>query len=158
MLEVGQPAPKFTLPDADMETVSLEDLKGKSVVLYFYPKDGTPGCTLQAIEFSDQDEAFQRCNCVVIGISRDDCLTHAEFRDEHGLSVRLLSDTEGEVCRAYGVWREGNGGQSVQRSTFLIDKNGKLRHVLYGVGFKGHAAEVLDLVKGMKVPNENRKQ
>jgi thioredoxin-dependent peroxiredoxin len=158
MLEVGQPAPFFTLPDADMETVSLEDFKGKYVVLYFYPKDGTPGCTLQAIEFSDQDEAFRRYDCVVMGVSCDDCLTHAEFRDEHGLTVRLLSDTEGEVCRAYGVWRDGNGSRSVQRSTFLIDKTGRLRHVLYGVGLKGHAAEVLDLVKEMKVPHENRKQ
>ena len=158
MLEVGQSAPKFTLPDADMETVSLEDFKGKHVVLYFYPKDGTPGCTLQCIEFSDQDEAFRRCDCVVLGVSRDDCLTHAEFRDEHGLSVRLLSDTEGEVCRAYGVYRDDNASQSVRRSTFLIDKNGKLRHALYGVTVKGHAAQMLDLVKALKIANENRKQ
>lgn len=151
MLEVGQPAPRFSLPDADMETVDLGDFKGRSnILLYFYPKDGTPGCTLQAIDFSDHEEQFGEQDCVVLGISCDDCLTHAEFRDEHGLSVRLLSDAEGEVCRAYGVFREGGNGRSVQRSTFLIDKSGKLRHVFYGVSAKGHALEMLELVKGLK--------
>ncbi|HKY01362.1 MAG TPA: peroxiredoxin, partial [Burkholderiales bacterium] len=138
MLEVGQSAPRFTLPDADMETVSLSDFKGRNVVLYFYPRDGTPGCILQSIEFSDHEAYFEAQNCVVIGVSCDDCLTHAEFRDEHGLSVRLLSDTEGEVCKIYGVFREGNGHCSVQRSTFIIDKSGKLKHALYGVNPRGH--------------------
>ena len=149
MLEVGQSAPRFTLPDADMETVSIADYKGRNVVLYFYPKDGTPGCTKQAIEFSDQEAHFAAHDCVVLGVSCDDCLTHAEFRDEHGLSVRLLSDTEAEVCKAYGVWREGNGHCNVQRSTFVIDKAGKLKHALYGVNPKGHAKEVLALIEAM---------
>jgi len=151
MLEVGQPAPRFSLPDADMETVKLSDFKGHSnILLYFYPKDGTPGCTLQAIDFSDHEAQFNEQNCVVLGVSRDDCLTHAEFRDEHGLSVRLLSDAEGEVCKAYGVLREGGNGHGVQRSTFLIDKEGRLRHVFYGVSAKGHAMAMLGLLKAMK--------
>jgi thioredoxin-dependent peroxiredoxin len=152
MLEAGHPAPTFSLPDADMETVRLADFKGrKHVVLYFYPRDGTPACTMQAIDFSDHEEHFAEADCVVIGVSCDDCITHAEFRDENGLSVTLLADTEGEVCRAYGVWRDpnGNGGRRscVLRSTFVIDKHGKVRHALYGVSPKNHAVEVLGLVK-----------
>jgi peroxiredoxin Q/BCP len=104
MLQPGQNAPEFALPDADMETVELASFIGKKrVVLYFYPHDGTPGCTLQAAEFSDRETEFDRCQCVILGVSRDDCLMHAEFRDKHGLSIELLSDPEGEVCRRYGV-------------------------------------------------------
>ncbi|MCC6609332.1 MAG: peroxiredoxin [Burkholderiales bacterium] len=154
MLQPGQIAPHFSLPDADMETVSLAKFKGrKNVVLYFYARDGTPGCTLQAIEFSDHEGQFAEHDCVVVGVSCDDCITHAQFRDEHGLSVMLLADAEGEVCRKYGVWREPEaGGQrrsSVQRSTFVIDKKGMVRHALYGVSPRGHAAEVLALVRGL---------
>ena len=88
MLQIGQPAPVFSLADADMESVDLAAFKGKkNVVLYFYPRDGTPGCTLQAIEFSDHDEEFARHDCVVLGVSPDDCISHAEFRDKHGLPV-----------------------------------------------------------------------
>jgi len=148
MLQAGHPAPPFSLPDADMETVELADFRGrKNVVLYFYPKDGTPGCTMQAIEFSDHDQEFDKYDCVVLGVSCDDCITHAEFRDENGLSVRLLADPDGDVCRAYGVWREPTDGRRcIVRSTFIIDKRGKLRHALYGVTPKGHAAEILGLV------------
>ena len=152
MLQVGQPAPPFSLPDADMETVSLGDFKGKkNVVLYFYPKDGTAPCTRQAIEFSDHEPHFAAHDCVVIGVSCDDCITHAEFRDENGLSLTLLADPDGEVCRAYGVWREprenGQRRSCIVRSTFVIDKRGRVRHALYGVNPKGHASEVLGLVK-----------
>ena len=150
MLQPGQPAPSFSLPDADMETVDLAAFRGrKNVVLYFYPKDGTPGCTMEAIDFSDHDSDFEKCDCVVLGVSSDDCLTHAQFRDENGLSVRLLADPDGDVCRAYGVWREpGNGRRiCVVRSTFVIDKRGKVRHALYGVSPRGHVAEVLGLVQ-----------
>jgi peroxiredoxin Q/BCP len=152
MLQPGHAAPAFALPDADMETVRLADFKGrKHVVLYFYPKDGTPACTMQAIDFSDHEEHFTAEDCVVIGVSCDDCITHAEFRDENGLALTLLADTDGDVCRAYGVWREpGENGarrRSIQRSTFVIDKHGKVRHALYGVSPKNHAAEVLGLVR-----------
>ena len=106
MLQPGSHAPDFTLPDADMELLKLSRLKGKTVVLYFYPKDDTPGCTIQAIEFSDLDEEFARYNAVVIGISCDDCMSHADFRDKHGLAVSLLADIDGKVCEKYGVWQE----------------------------------------------------
>lgn len=151
MLRSGQPAPQFSLPDADMETVDLASFKGRrNVVLYFYPKDGTPGCTTQAIEFSDLEDRFAAHDTVVLGVSSDDCLTHADFRDENGLSVRLLADDDGVVCQAYGVLREADetgGTRRIQRSTFVIDKKGIVRHALYGVTPKGHAAEVLILVE-----------
>ena len=153
-LQAGQPAPLFSLPDADMESVDLAGFLGKTnVVLYFYPKDGTPGCTLEATDFSDHEDEFSRHNCVVIGVSRDDCLRHADFRDQNGVSIRLLADPEGEVCRKYGVMheKEANGARRfcITRSTFIIDKNGTVRHVFYGVNPRGHAAEVLSLVKAL---------
>lgn len=152
MLQAGQPAPQFSLPDADMEMFDLASLHGKQhAVLFFYPKDGTPYCTLEAIDFSDHESEFNRLGCAVIGISRDDCLAHADFRDKHGLSIRLLSDEDSEVCRKYGVmhFREHDGHRKLCliRSTFVIDKHGVIRHALYDVTPKGHAAEVFQLVK-----------
>jgi len=151
MLQIGSPAPDFTLPDADMEMFKLSKLKGKTVVLYFYPKDDTPGCTLEAIEFSDLDEEYARHDADVLGVNRDDCMSHADFRDKHGLTVNLLSDVDGKVCDKYGVWQEkekdGVRKMCLQRSTFLIDRNGVLRHLLYGVNPKGHAQEILNLIK-----------
>lgn len=154
MLQIDHAAPSFTLPDAEMESVKLADFKGKQhVVLYFYPRDDTPGCTLQAIEFSDMEDDFAKLNSVVLGVSKDDCLSHAAFRDKHGLAVRLLADTEGTVCNKYGVWQEkekdGVKKMGIVRSTFIIDKNGILRHALYNVTPKGHAAEVLKLVQAL---------
>jgi peroxiredoxin Q/BCP len=155
MLEKGQHAPPFTLPDADMQSVSLSEFLGrKHVVLYFYPRDGTPGCILEAAEFSDHEEEFDRHDCVVLGVSRDDCLSHAEFRDKHGVSIALLSDEEGEVCRRYGVLQEketeGVRRECLVRSTFVIDKGGVLRHVHYGVNPRGHASEIFDVVRRLK--------
>jgi len=155
ILKTGQPAPLFSLPDADMETVELAQFLGKmNVVLYFYPKDGTPGCTLQATDFSDHEEEFARQDCVVLGVSPDDCLRHADFRDQHGVSIRLLADTEAEVCRKYGVAheKESNGSRKIciTSSTFIIDKSGTVRHVFWGVNPRGHAAEVLDFIKSLR--------
>jgi thioredoxin-dependent peroxiredoxin len=152
MLQPGQAAPQFTLPDADMEMFDFASLRGKQhAVLFFYPKDGTPYCTLEAIDFSDHESEFNRLGCAVIGISRDDCLAHADFRDKHGLSIRLLSDEEGEVSRKFGVmhYREHDGHKKLCliRSTFIIDKQGIVRHALYDITAKGHAAEVFQLVK-----------
>jgi len=152
MLQAGQPAPQFNLPDADMEEFDFASLQGKQhAVLFFYPKDGTPYCTLQAIDFSDHESAFNRLGCAVIGISRDDCLAHADFRDKNGLSIRLLSDVDSEVCRKYGVmhFREHDGHKKLCliRSTFIIDKHGTICHALYDVVPKGHVAEVFQLVK-----------
>ena len=154
MLQIGHAAPNFTLPDADMESVKLTDYKGRQhVILYFYPKDDTPGCTIEAIEFSDLDDELRGLDTVVLGVSRDDCMSHAAFRDKHGLAVRLLADTETEVCKKYGVWQEkekdGVKKMGIVRSTFIIDKKGILRHALYGVTAKGHAQEVLKLIKAL---------
>jgi peroxiredoxin Q/BCP len=137
-----------------MEQVDLSQYVGKQkLILFFYPKDDTPHCTLEATDFSDHEDEFQRHDCTIMGISRDDCLRHAEFRDKHGISVRLLSDTEGTVCKQYGVlqMREVDGvkRQGIVRSTFIIDKHGVLRHVLYGVNAKGHAMDVLRAVKDL---------
>lgn len=154
MLQVGQAAPAVSLPDADMEMVKLSAFKGKKIVLYFYPKDDTPGCTIEAIDFSDHEDEFARLETVVLGVSRDDCISHAAFRDKHGLTVRLLADTEGDACAKYGVWQEkekdGVKKMGVVRSTFLIDRRGILRHALYGVNPRGHAAEVINLIKTME--------
>ena len=152
MLKTGQPAPEFELPDADMELVDLARYRGKNhVVLFFYPKDGTPGCIQEATEFSDHEEDFAAAGAVVLGLSRDDCLRHADFRDRHGISIRLLSDEEGSVSQDYGVWQQrevdGITKNGIVRSTFVIDKRGVVRHALYGVNAKGHAMEVLRLVK-----------
>jgi peroxiredoxin Q/BCP len=152
MLQTGQPAPVFTLPDADMEMFDLDGLRGRQhVVLFFYPKDGTPYCTLEAADFSDHEEEFSRHDCVILGVSRDDCLRHADFRDENGLSIRLLSDEDGSVSKKYGVLqmreKDGHRKQCVIRSTFIIDKSGILRHAFYDVTPKGHAAEIYRLVK-----------
>jgi peroxiredoxin Q/BCP len=152
LLKVGDPAPAFTLPDADMETVDLANYQGrKHIVLFFYPKDGTPCCTKEATDFSDHEEAFGRQDCVLFGISRDECLKHAEFRDKEGIGTELLSDAEGTVCKQYGVWQprevDGHRKFGIVRSTFIIDKSGVIRHALYNVNYKGHALDVLRLVK-----------
>src|SRR4051812_1167616 len=152
MLQTGESAPAFDLPDAEMEVVSLDGFKNrKNVVLYFYPKDDTPGCTMEAIDFSDQQDDFSTLDAVVLGVSMDDCLSHASFRDKHGLAVQLLADVDGEVCGRYGVLqekeRDGKTKMCIQRSTFIIDKRGKVMHALYGVSPRGHAAEVLGLMR-----------
>lgn len=152
LLKAGDSAPRFSLPDADMETADLSSYEGgKHVVLLFYPKDGTPCCTLQVADFSDHEPDFGREDCVVFGINRDDCLRHADFRDKEGIGLRLLSDSEGDVCRQYGVWQakevDGHRKFAIVRSTFVIDKRGVIRHALYNVNYRGHALEVLRLVK-----------
>jgi peroxiredoxin Q/BCP len=153
-LQPGQPAPGFDLPDADMKMVSLERFRNRrNVVLYFYAKDDTPGCTREAIEFSEMEDDFDALKAVVVGVSMDDCLSHGAFRDKHGLSVQLLADVDGEVCRRYGVLQDkevdGRKKPCVVRSTFIIDRKGVLKHALYGVSARGHAQEVLGLLKGI---------
>ncbi|MDP2694849.1 MAG: peroxiredoxin [Gallionella sp.] len=154
-LTAGMEAPHFELPDADMETFVLTSQQGKkNVVLYFYPKDNTPGCTMEANEFSEFDDDLAKLDTIVIGISRDDCLSHASFRDKYGLSVLLLSDPDARVCKRYGVMVEkevdGHKKHAIQRSTFIIDKRGTLRHVMYGVHAHGHAQEIFNLIKELK--------
>jgi peroxiredoxin Q/BCP len=152
MLNPGDPAPEFELPNADLEmSSSAEFLGNRNIVLYFYPKDDTPGCTLEAINFSDLLDEFLALDTEVIGISRDNCLSHGDFRDKYGLTVRLLSDIEGVLCDAYDVWREkqahGETRMGILRSTFVIDKQGIIQHALYDVKPKNHASEVLELVR-----------
>ncbi len=152
MLQIGSAAPSFELPDASMEIVRLSSFRGKkNVVLYFYPKDGTPVCTKEAIDFSDHEVEFNECNTVVFGVSRDDCLVHEEFRDKHGISLQLLSDTECEVSRMYDVLMEqanAHGTQrGVKRCTFVIDKKGVLQHILSEANPREHVKDVLRLLR-----------
>ena len=124
MLKVGQSAPTFDLPDGDMNVVSLSGYRGvNNVVLYFYPKDDTPGCTLEAIDFSDLQDEFLDLDTVVLGVSMDDCMSHGAFRDKHGLAVQLLADAEGEVCEQYGVLQEKD-----------VDGKGKKRCIVLDAG------------------------
>jgi peroxiredoxin Q/BCP len=154
MLKPGDSAPDFELPDADMEIVRLSDYRNEqNLVLYFYVRDNTPGCTAEAIEFSDLETEFSKLGWTVLGVSRDDCISHGVFRDKHGISVRLLADKDMEACKAYGVIvrKEVDGvmRDTVQRSTFVIDRKGLIRDARYGVAAKGHAAEILQLIKGL---------
>ncbi len=151
MAEIGDKAVDFSLPDADMQLVSLGEYRGRWVVLYFYPKDDTPGCTTEAVEFSALEDSFARLDAVILGVSPDDCISHADFRDKHGLSVRLLSDTETEVAQAYGVWQEKQDGRAgVVRSTFLIDPQGRIVEAWRGVSAKGHAQAVLERLRELQ--------
>lgn len=155
MLQLGQPAPAFDLPDADMECVSLSAYRNtKNVVVYFYPRDDTPGCTMESIDFSDLCDEFERCQTVVLGISMDDFLGHSEFRDKYGIAVRLLSDVDGEVCGSYGVLQEkekdGVRCRCIQRSTFVADKRGRIAQAWYGVKPRGHAADVLQSIRSLE--------
>ncbi|MFZ0791203.1 MAG: peroxiredoxin [Chromatiaceae bacterium] len=154
MLNPGDQAPLFSLPDADMGRANLERLIGsRNLVIYFYPKDDTPGCTMEALEFTDLQPEFEAAQTDVLGISRDTCISHGAFRDKYGLTVRLLADTDGEACEAYGVWQEkeahGEKRMGILRSTFIVDKQGLIRHAIYDVKPKGHAAQVLDLVRAL---------
>ena len=153
MISPGDQAPEFELPTADMEMMLSTDLAGQSYVLYFYPKDDTPGCTLEAQEFTDLADQFADANCAVIGVSKDNCVSHATFRDKFGLIVQLVADVEGLLCEAYGVWQEkekhGEKRMGIVRSTFVVDPTGQVRHAILDVKPKGHAAAVLELVKAI---------
>ena len=148
MVGEGARAPDFELPNEEGETVSLASLRGKPVVLYFYPKDDTPGCTSQACGIRDVYGEFQRRGAVVLGVSRDDAESHRRFREKYGLPFSLLSDTDHEVSEAYGVWGErkndGKTSMGINRSTFVIDADGNVAKALYGVKPDGHADLVLD--------------
>ena len=151
MLEVGTKAPEFTLPDKDGNAVSLADFSGKKVVLYFYPKDNTPGCTRQACAFAGAYEEFKKINAVVIGISKDSVASHQKFAEKHSLPFILLSDPELTAIQAYGVWQEkklyGKVSMGVVRSTFVIDENGMIEKVMPKVKPDTNAAEILAYLK-----------
>ena len=149
-LEAGQPAPDFSLQADDGSTVSLSDLSGRTVALYFYPKDDTSGCTAQACEFRDMRADYDAAGIRVIGVSPDPLKSHVKFRDKYDLPFTLLSDPEHEAAEAYGVWVQksmyGRTYMGVERSTFVIGPDGTLQQVLYKVKPKGHAASLLELV------------
>ena len=147
-LKEGSKAPAFTLETDTGKKVSLKDFAGKKVVLYFYPKDMTPGCTTEACEFNDSLSKIKKSGAVVLGVSKDSVATHAKFRDKHGLEFPLLSDTEGKVCESYGVWQEkslyGRKFMGIVRTTFVIDRDGKIAKIFPKVKVNGHVEAVID--------------
>ena len=154
MLETNQPAPDFTSVNQDGGNISLSQYRGKkNVVLYFYPKDDTPGCTIEANDFTALIEEFDAADTVVLGVSKDTCEKHQKFINKYNLKVELLADTGGELCDLYGTWGErkfmGRKYMGIGRSTFVIDKQGKLAEVNYKVKAKGHAQMILELVQGL---------
>ncbi len=152
MLENQQAAPAFNALNQNGNPVSLSDYTGKkTVVLYFYPKDDTPGCTIEANDFTKLADQFSQLDTVVIGVSKDSCESHTQFIKKFDLQLVLLADTDGTICESYGVWQEkekdGVKKMGMLRSTFIIDKNGQLAGVNYGVSPDGHALEILEKVK-----------
>jgi thioredoxin-dependent peroxiredoxin len=147
VIEEGKPAPDFELKSDDGETVKLSSLRGKPVVLYFYPKDDTPGCTKQACGIRDAYDEFQRAGAVVLGVSPDDESSHVKFREKYELPFTLLADTDHAVSEQYGVWGEksfaGRKYMGVNRSTFVIDADGTVKTVMHGVKPATHADDVL---------------
>jgi peroxiredoxin Q/BCP len=154
VVEAGQPAPEFTLHDQDGQEVSLAQFKGHPVVLYFYPKDDTPGCTKQACAFRDSRSDYEQAGAKVLGVSPDDVKSHRKFADKFELPFTLLADPETKVCEAYGVWKEksmyGRKFMGVERTTFVIDKQGKVASVFPKVKVDGHSDEVLATIKSLK--------
>jgi peroxiredoxin Q/BCP len=152
-LKIGDKAPEFLVKISEDKEYSLEGLKGKYVVLYFYPKDDTPGCTLEAMDFNELLQDFQALNSVVLGVSRDDLKSHNKFKDKYNLKFNLGSDLEGATCSKYAVWVEksmfGKKYMGVNRATFLIDTQGKIAHIWPKVSVEGHAREVLDKVRSL---------
>ncbi|NIS38530.1 thioredoxin-dependent thiol peroxidase [Candidatus Saccharibacteria bacterium] len=153
-LKIGDPAPNFNLKDANEEPVSLDQFAGKWVVLYFYPKDNTSGCTAEALDFTAQLPEFEKLNAVILGVSPDSCQSHQKFINKHDLKVRLLSDPEHEVLQKYGVWQKksmyGKEYMGVVRTTYLIDPEGKIRHIWPKVKVKGHADDVRQTIAEMQ--------
>ncbi len=149
-LKIGDKAPAFSLPDESDEKISLKDFKGKTVVLYFYPKDMTPGCTTEACDFRDSLAKFKKQGCVILGISRDSTERHMKFKEKYDLNFSLLSDEEGEVCKNYGVWQKkklyGKEFLGIVRTTFVIEK-GKISAIYEKVKVKGHIEEIMSFLK-----------
>jgi peroxiredoxin Q/BCP len=150
LINEGEKAPDFTLQSDNEKDVSLRDYRGKKVVLYFYPKDGTAGCTREAVEFRDLAQEFEKEGIVILGVSKDSVKSHQKFKQKHELPFTLLSDPEGKVLNQYGVWKEkklyGRTFMGTERTTFLIDENGMVEKIYRKVKVKGHAqACLLDL-------------
>ena len=153
MIEIGETAPNFTLPRDGGGEIALSALRPKAVVLYFYPKDDTPGCTTEALDFTARTAEFEAAGAVVLGISKDPVAKHDKFVKKHDLSIALLSDAEGDVCERYGTWAEknmyGRSYMGIERTTVLIDGSGSVAHLWSKVKVKGHAEAVLEAVRGL---------
>ena len=153
MIKEGQKAPAFSLPSSEGHDIALKDLRGKKVVLYFYPKDDTPGCTREACAFRDARSRLARTGAVVLGVSPDSLASHDRFRDKYGLNFTLLSDPDKEVAKKYGAFGEkvmyGKKVMGMIRSTFVIDEEGVVRHVFPRVKVDGHDEQVLQAVKAL---------
>ncbi len=153
-LRIGDQVPRFSLPDINENEIPLDDFKGKWVVLYFYPKDNTSGCTAEAIDFTARIKEFENLNAVVLGISPDSCRSHQNFTEKHALKVNLLSDTEKKVLRDYGVWQKksmyGREYMGVVRTTYLIDPEGTIAEIWPKVKVQGHAEEVQTRIKELQ--------
>src|SRR5690242_10132854 len=153
MIEVGKKAPAFTLESSDGAKVKLSDYAGKIVVLYFYPRDNTPGCTLEAQDFAKAAPALRKLGAVVLGASKDSIASHCKFRDKYDLPFALLSDPDGDVLEAYGAWGDkvmyGKKMKGIIRSTVVIDGKGKVAHHWPKVSVKGHVDEVVEAVKAL---------
>ncbi len=151
LLEKNQEAPFFRAVNQENQLIYLSDYRDeKIVVLYFYPKDDTPGCTIEANDFTAFADQFAALDTVIIGVSKDDCASHRAFISKYGLNVQLLADTSGDLCESYGVWQEvekdGVKKWKIVRSTFIIGKDGKLIEAMYAVNHEGHAQDVLDII------------
>ena len=150
MLEIGMKAPEFELPDQNGEMHRLADYKGKKVILYFYPKDNTSGCTKQACGFSERNPQFREKGAVILGVSKDSVASHKKFEQNYGLGFTLLSDPELEVIKAYGVWQEkknyGKVTMGVVRTTYLINENGIIIKAMGGVKAADNPQQMLDLI------------
>jgi peroxiredoxin Q/BCP len=153
-LEIGDMAPDFCLPDMENESACLADFGGKWVVLYFYPKDDTPGCTMEAVHFTRALDDYAGLNAVIVGVSTDTVESHCRFAEKHDLKVNLLSDVEHEVAEAYGAWRPkklfGREFLGVVRSTYLIDPEGRIAHIWPRVQVRGHVEEVRQKLEGLQ--------
>ena len=150
-LKIGDKAPEFSLPVVGDKKISLADFKGQKLVLYFYPKDDTPGCTIEAQDFSNSLDDFKKNNIAVIGVSKDSLQSHDSFCNKYKLKLTLASDVDGKACEAYGVWVEksmfGKKYMGINRATFLIDSEGKIAHIWPNVSVDEHAREVLEKAK-----------
>jgi peroxiredoxin Q/BCP len=155
MVEIGQAAPDFTLPDQHGEPITLSELRGTPVVLYFYPKDDTPGCTKEACAFRDARGTYQKAGARVVGISPDDSASHKRFADKYDLPFTLVADAGHRVCDDYGVWKEknlyGKKSMGVERTTFVIDRQGIVRKIFPRVKVDGHSDAVLEAIRGLEV-------
>lgn len=156
-LKIGDKAPVFSLPADHGDTVSLKEFKGQKLVLYFYPKDDTSGCTKESCEFNENIKAFERIGSAIVGISKDSVKRHDKFKEKYGFKFKLGSDEQSDTCERYGVWVEksmyGRKYMGIERTTFLIDEAGKIAHVWPKVKIDGHVDDVMNTIKSMKTKN-----